>query len=130
MRIGSLLLLAGLAGSAAACATAGAHPVQRGPAPRNDAVAVEVTNDYGAPMVVYASGAGVLYRLGTVLPGIVSHFELREPLLASGGSIELIARGRGGGPLVRSGLVDPQPGDTLQFEIPALLRGSAFGFRP
>ncbi len=130
MRIGTLLLIAAAAGSVTACATAGNHPVQRYPTLQYGAVAVEVTNDYGLPMEVYASGAGVVYRLGTVLPGIVGHFELRQALLASGGTIELFARARGAGPTVRSGLVNPQPGDTVQFEIPALLRGTALGIRP
>ncbi len=130
MRLGTWSRMAVVVLSAGACAHGRAQRITLEPPLPESSVSVAVTNGYGLPMDVYASGGGTVYRLGTVEPGIVGHFMLRSALLASGGEIQLYARPTGSGPLVRSGRLRPQPGDTVEFEIPALLRHSVATIRP
>ncbi len=102
----------------AACATgpgltAGSEDV--GPSGRPGLV--NVTNNYALPADVSALGCGTSYRMGTVSPGIASHFVLRQAMLACGGMVELVAKPAGTEPAVRSWPMQLTSGDIVDFEI-------------
>jgi hypothetical protein len=79
------------------------------------AVYVNVTNFSGGPMDIYAAGTGTSYRVGTVLPGLSSRFEVR-PTMTVNGAVELIARS-GQRQFFRSGPVLLRPGSVVDFRI-------------
>jgi len=85
-------------------------------APTAGTVEVSVTNRNALPMEVYASGSGINHRMGTVHPGMDSHFVLPQNLVGSG-SVQFEARPSGGGQPFRSGEILLAPGSLVQFEI-------------
>ena len=60
------------------------------PPPAKSSVQLNVTNHYNGPMEIYAIGSGTVYRMGTVLPGLVSHFVLRQAMVGS--PVEFVAQ--------------------------------------
>ena len=113
---------AGLLVAAASCA----HPAgpQRNPAPTpDDAVVLNVTNNYGFPMELYAVALGTSRRIGTVHPGMSARYAL-PPGMSGNGMVEFVAlAGRGVSP-VRSGRLLVSPGSAIDFEIATHLLGS------
>jgi hypothetical protein len=79
-------------------------------------VEVAVTNHNALPMAVYASGSGITHRMGTVHPGMNSHFVIPQNLVGSG-AVQFEARPSGGGQPFRSGEVLLAPGSFIQFQI-------------
>ncbi len=106
-----------------------AHP-RRGPAQGAATPAVDSTvhlyvrNNYVQPVQVFASTSGTQYLMGTALPGLVSHFQLRKALLAAGGNVEFLAVPADNAPTVHSGQLLLNPGDIVDFEIADHLLGS------
>jgi hypothetical protein len=105
--------------------------LQQGASPNTDLVpvpgrvVVNVNNDYGLPVDVWARTAGTAYRMGTVAPGIVGYFLLREVTLASGGGmVELVAQPAGTEPPVRSGRLLLRDGEVVEFEVTSHLIAS------
>ena len=92
-------------------------------APTAGTVEVAVTNQNALPMEVYASGSGINHRMGTVYPGMDSHFVLPQNLVGNG-SVQFEARPSGGGQAFRSGEVLLGPGSLIQFQIGAQLFNS------
>ena len=78
-------------------------------------VQVQVINDTGAPVEVYAAGSGTSYRVGTVHPGLAERFVVR-PGMVINGSVEFVARSAHGR-LVRSGPMLLAPGDVVDFAL-------------
>jgi hypothetical protein len=97
---------------ASACAHSGGGEL----APAAGAVEVQVTNQNALPMEVYASGRGISHRMGTVYPGMGSHFVLPQNLVGNG-SVQFEARPSGGGQSFRSGEILLAPGSFIQFQI-------------
>ncbi len=93
-------------------------------------VRVDVTNNYGLPADIFAIGCGTSYRIGTVYPGLVSHFVLRQGMLACGGMVEFVAKPAGTEPLVRAGQEQLAPGDIVDFEITTHLIASYTAVHP
>ena len=85
-------------------------------APSAGSVEVQVTNQNALPMEVYASGSGINHRMGTVYPGMNSHFVIPQNLVGNG-SVQFEARPSGGGQPFRSGEVLLAPGAYVQFQI-------------
>ena len=82
MRRSRWLLIAALIVAGYACAhgrSATAHAAEAQPA--DSAVVLNVTDFYVLTVEVYAVASGTSYRMGTVSPGIVSHFTLRQSLV-------------------------------------------------
>ena len=79
-------------------------------------VQLNVTNHGSGPMEIFAIGSGTYYRMGTVLPGFVSHFILRRAMIASG-PVEFLARAGSGGPPARSDRLLLAPGDEVDFKL-------------
>jgi hypothetical protein len=92
-------------------------------------VSVEVTNNNALPMEVSAFGSNISHRLGTVLPGLSSHFTIPKNLIGNG-SVELEARPSGGGRSFRSGEILLAPGAVVDFMIAAQLFNSTVTRRP
>jgi hypothetical protein len=61
--------------------------------------------------------------MGTVHPGVPSHFLLRQSLIING-PVELVAQPVGTEPPVRSGQLLLAPGDVVDFEIESHLINS------
>jgi hypothetical protein len=97
--------------------------------PTDTPVSVEVTNQYALPMEVYALGSGITQRLGTVHPGMASHFVVTQNLIGNG-SVRFEARPSGGGQPFRSGEVLLAPGAIIDFAIAAQLFNSTVTRRP
>lgn len=112
------LAVAALLLTASACAHSGGTA-----APTAGSVEVSVTNRNALPMEVYASGSGINHRMGTVHPGMDSHFVIPQNLVGNG-SVEFEARPSGGGQPFRSGEVLLAPGSLIQFQIAAQLFNS------
>ena len=70
-----------------ACSHSGSGEVR----PTDKPVSIEVTNRHALPMEIYAVGSGINHRLGTVHPGLSSHFVLPQNLIGSS-SVQLEAR--------------------------------------
>jgi hypothetical protein len=115
MRRESWLLLAGLLVAGAACAHHRGRTTDPG-AVHPAAVFLNVTNNSALPMVVYAVGSGIDYRLGTVSPGISSRYTF-PPSMIGNGPLEIQARPSGGGVLIRSGQLLLSPGQVVDFKI-------------
>jgi hypothetical protein len=84
--------------------------------PLDSPVHVNVINHYPLPVDVLAVGAGITYRMGTVHPGIASHFVLRQSMIGNG-PVEFVAQPAGTESPVRSGQLLLAPGDVVDFEI-------------
>ena len=80
------------------------HPVQ-----------LEVTNQSGGPIEIYAQGSGTSYRVGTVHPGLTGRFIVR-PGMVLNGAVEFLAVS-GMGDLVRSGPMLVRAGDVVDFAL-------------
>lgn len=92
-------------------------------------VQVEVTNDYSLPVEIYAVGAGIDHRLGTVHPGMSSHFVL-PPTMVGGGSVEFQARVFASSGRYRSGPILISPGAVVDLMIASVLFNSTAAVRP
>jgi len=79
-------------------------------------VHVNVINHYALPVDVFAYGGGTSYRMGTVYPGVPSHFLLRQSMTGNG-PVEFVAQPAGTESPVRSGQLLLAPGDIVDFEI-------------
>ena len=119
----SWMLIAGLVVLGAACAHGGAAGNTSETEPAGREIRLNVTNRYALPVDVYAVAAGTSYRMGTVSPGIGSHFVLRAGMVGLG-PVEFVAHPAGGEPPVRSGRLVLAPGDVVDFEIAAHLINS------
>jgi hypothetical protein len=86
------------------------------PAPADSAV-LNVTNDHGEEVVIYARGVSQDYRVGTVDPESDAHFVVRRPWLFSE-EVEFVAETQGATRAVfRSGRLSLAPGDEVKWEI-------------
>jgi hypothetical protein len=93
-------------------------------------VRIEVRNKYMLPMEVYAIGGGTKHRLGTVHPGMLSHFVVPHSVLGSG-PVEFQAQPTAAaGELARSGPLLLSPGAVVDFVIAAQLFNSTATIRP
>ena len=117
-----LIPMAGLLMAAAGCGQASG--TARGPAPTpDDAVVLNVINNYGFPMDVYALALGTSRRVGTVYPGMSTRYVLALGMQGNG-MVEFVAlAGRGVQP-VRSGQLLVSPGAAVDFEIATHLLNS------
>jgi hypothetical protein len=114
------LLCAGLA-----CARGGGEDE---PAPDDSPVRVEVTNDNALPVEIYAVGSGISHRMGTVHPGMASHFVIPQNLVGSG-AVELQARTGTAGQPFRSGQLLLAPGTIVDLVIARQLFNSTATLR-
>jgi hypothetical protein len=124
----SCVLIAGLLVTGAGCA----HHPSGAPDPgavQPAAVHLNVTNNSPLPMEVYAVGSGINYRMGTVSPGLASHFVF-PPSMIGNGPLEVQARPSGGGDLIRSGQLLLSPGQVVDFKIEAHQVNSTTTVRP
>lgn len=108
-----------------ACARSGGDEVR----PTSEPVSVEVTNRHALPMEIYAVGSGINHRLGTVHPGMSSHFVLPQNLIGSS-SVELEARAGQNIRPFRSGEILLAPGSVVDFVIGSQLFNSTVTRRP
>jgi hypothetical protein len=92
------------------------------------AVHVNVSNQSGGPMEVYAVGSGSWYRIGTVHPGLDGRFTVR-PTMVVNGALELVARSTSG-LQVSSGPVLLGPGDEVDFALGTQASLSSATVRP
>jgi hypothetical protein len=111
--------------AAAACSHSGGGEVR----PTEIPVSVEVTNNNALPMEVSAFGSNIAHRLGTVNPGLGSHFTIPKNLIGNG-SVQLEARPSGGGRAFRSGEILLSPGAVVDFIIDQQLFNSTVTRRP
>jgi hypothetical protein len=111
----SWFLISGLLVTGAACAHHRGGATEPG-AMHPAAVYLNVTNNSSLPMVVYAVGSGISYRLGTVSPGIFSRYTFPASMIGNG-PLEVQARPSGGGVLIRSGQLLLSPGQVVDFKI-------------
>ncbi len=115
-RARTLMAAALIAGAAAACGRTAA-PYDEGSAqPAARAITVTVQNDNMLAMEIYAISGGNTHRLGAVGPGLHDTLVL-DPGLMPTGLVEIVARPTGGGRSVSSGLLNPWPGQTIDFTI-------------
>jgi hypothetical protein len=113
---GAGIFIAGLVLASSACAYGlGTAAESKRPNEPGGAVQLYVTNSSGGPMEVYAAGSGILYRVGTVHPGLAGRFVVR-PAMIGNGTVEFVARS-GNGPLLRSGRILVAPGDVVDFQL-------------
>lgn len=108
-----------------ACTRSGGGEVR----PNTEPVSVEVTNRHALPMEVYAVGSGITHRLGTVHPGLSSHFLLPQNLVGSS-SVQLEARPGGVLQPFRSGEILLAPGSVVDFVIGSQIFNSTVTRRP
>lgn len=92
-------------------------------------VSVEVKNQHALPMEVFAVGSGITQRLGTVHPGMASHFTVPANLVGNG-SVTFEARPSGNGQPFRSGEILLAPGAVVDFTIAPQLFNSTVTRRP
>jgi hypothetical protein len=78
-------------------------------------VRLEVTNQSGGPVEIYAQGSSTSYRVGTVNPGLTGRFAVR-PGMGLNGAVEFLAVSGTGG-LVRSGPMLVRAGDVVDFAL-------------
>ncbi|HEY7503273.1 MAG TPA: hypothetical protein VH700_04155 [Gemmatimonadales bacterium] len=121
--------LAGLALASSACAFGrGTADDFKRPQDPGGAVQLNVTNNFGGPVEVYAAGSGTLYRIGTVHPGLPGRFVVRPTMIVNG-PVEFVARALNG-PYLRSGRILVQPGDVVDFDLTASPVTSTATVRP
>ena len=132
MRRGTWLLIAGIVAMLCACA----HGRRARPAvpaaeeqTTDSSVVVNVTDHYVLPVEVYAVGSGASYRMGTVLPGLVSTFVLHQAMVGNG-TVEFVAIPADGARTVRSGELLLKRGDIVDFVIATHLLLSTATVRP
>ena len=114
-KLTACIFAAGLALASSACAYGRTADELKRPQDPGGAVQLYVTNNSGGPMEIYAAGAGTLYRIGTVHPGLDGRFVVR-PLMVVNGTVEFVARS-GNGPLLRSGRILLKAGDVVDFDL-------------
>lgn len=107
-----------------ACTHSGGGEIKPGEIP----VSVEVNNQHALPMDVTALGSGIVYRMGTVHPGMRSHFKVPQTLVGNG-SVTFEARPVGGGQPFRSGEILLSPGALVDFRIAPQLFNSTVTLR-
>ncbi|HWN19173.1 MAG TPA: hypothetical protein VNO19_09685 [Gemmatimonadales bacterium] len=122
---GLRVLFPGLLLTVWACSHSGGGEVR----PAREPVSVEVTNRHALPMEIYAVGSGISHRLGTVNPGLSSHFVLPQNLIGSS-SVQLEARAGTSGQPFRSGEILMAPGSVVDFVIGSRLFNSTVTLRP
>jgi hypothetical protein len=122
---GFRVLVPALLLTAPACAHSGGGGIQ----PTGSPAYIEVSNQHALPMEVYALASGITQRLGTVHPGMSSHFTVPQNLIGNG-SVRFEARPTGGGQPFRSGDLLLAPGATLDFRIAPQLFNSTVTRRP
>jgi hypothetical protein len=108
-----------------ACSHSGGGEVK----PTDIPVSVEVTNQHALPMEIYAFASGITQRLGTVHPGMSSHFGVPQNIVGNG-SVQFEARPTGGGQPFRSGEILLAPGAVVDFRIAPQLFNSTVTRRP
>ena len=108
-----------------ACSHSGGGEVK----PTDIPVSVEVTNQHALPMEIYAVASGITQRLGTVHPGMSSHFSIPQNLVGNG-SVRFEARPNAGGQPFRSGEILLAPGAVVDFRIASQLFNSTVTRRP
>lgn len=106
----------GLALAALSCAHPHGSTSEASTAAAPPQVRVHVTNNYSVPVDIWALGAGIRQRLGTVAPGIARTFTL-DPAIAGSGLVELAADIGPNDSPVWSGQVQIATGDQIDFEI-------------
>jgi hypothetical protein len=121
LRVFALALLS----TVSACSHSGGGEVR----PTEIPVSVEVTNYHALPMEISAFASGITQRLGTVHPGMSSHFTVPSTLVGNG-SVEFEARPSGGGRPFRSGEILLAPGAVIDFLIAPQLFNSTVTRRP
>jgi hypothetical protein len=109
MHRGFWLLVAGLIVTGAACAH-GRGATTGAAAPAETVVRLNVTNQTTFPAEVYVVGSGITHRLGTVSPGMASHFVVPRAMIGNG-QLEFQAGA------ARSGQLLLAPGDVVDFVI-------------
>ncbi len=125
----SSTLIAGVLLTASACLHGPGTMRDTRRAPDIEGVHLNVTNSFNGPMEIYAAGRGTSYRLGTVHPGLSSHFVVR-PTMVVNGPVEFLARSHNRSPWIRSGLFLLRPGNVVDFELAATLEASVATVRP
>ncbi len=111
------LVAALVIGSAAAgCGSTGGAYNQSAAQPAGQAVTLAVQNNFLQPMDIYAASGGVVQRLGTVEPGMSETLLLDQTAMPTG-IVNILAQPPGGGPIARSGTLNPRPGQTVEFTI-------------
>lgn len=126
MRRGSRVLMLGPLLAAVACLQGSGGS---GVSPADARVRVEVTNKYALSVEVYAVGAGIRYRLGTVHPGMASVLAV-PPALVGGGPVEFHAGPTNtGGGFYRSGGLLLSAGTIVDLVIEAQLFNSTATIR-
>jgi hypothetical protein len=111
MHRGFWLLVAGLTMTGAACAHGRGGTTNSGAAePAETFVRLKVTNETTFPFEVHVFGSGINHRLGTVSPGMVSHFVVPKAMIGNG-PVEFQAGA------ARSGQLLLAPGDEVDFVI-------------
>ena len=128
---GSSIVIAGVLLAISACAygTGGPRSAPRRAQDPDGAVWLNVTNYSNGPMEIYAAGRGTSYRIGTVLPGLTSHFVVRPTMIVNG-PVEFGARADGRSPLYRSGPLLLVPGNVVDFQLTASPTSSTATVRP
>lgn len=116
MRRRSWCFIAGLLLVGTSCAHRRGTASDTGAQPLDTPVHVNVINNYTLPVDVFALAGGTSYRMGTVHPGVPSHFVLRQAWV-SNGPVEFVAQPAGTELPVRSGQLLLAPGDVVDFEI-------------
>ena len=119
------VLVPGVLLAASACAHSGGDEVQ----PTGIPAYAEVSNQNALPMDIYAFASGITQRLGTVHPGMASHFTVPQNLIGNG-SVRFEARPTGGGQPFRSGEILLAPGAVVDVRIEAQLFNSTVTRRP
>lgn len=129
-RRGTHVLVAGLLATGLAC---GHHrpPSEEPVNSRSAAIAVHlnVVNNNPLAMVVYAVGSSINYRMGSVDPGMSSHFVFPQGMIGNG-PLELQARPSGGGDLIRTGQLVLSPGQIVEWRIGTQQVNSTVTVRP
>jgi hypothetical protein len=123
---GSWLLVPVVLLAGSACARGHGGTVAPGDSPP---VHVEVTNRYALPVEIYAVGAGITHRLGTVHPGMAAHFVIPQTMIG-GGPIELQASPGTSSRDFRSGQLLLSPGAVVDFVVAPVLFNSTATIRP
>ncbi len=126
---GARPLIVGLLLTGSGCASAlGVAKDPADPPAVENVVRLNVTNHYNGPMEIFAIGSGTVYRMGTVLPGLVSHFILRQAMIT--GTVEFLAQTSSRDQPVRSDRLLLSPGRVVDFEIATNLMSSTATVRP
>ncbi len=119
----AMVVLAAL-GVAACGGGAGAAPGQPAPVPTS----VEVQSNHALPVDIYVNARGYSRRLGTVHPGMSSHFEVPQAALVNGGVLELEVRPASGSTF-RSGDLILSPGAIVDLVVQARVFASTATIR-